>query len=219
MRSLDRAFVQFLHWEAPRYDKAFMDWAKEYTGYSLKKFKGKPGPMQEHIVVLQKSHRFGEKSGIGALARAVNAGDARKSMGLFQKDGGERTDIKRMILESLEVKAFQRLVLDGLDNGGAVVVAGGTDAQKGGISDAFVDISKNGGTGVSGEVSPLDSLEKRSHSREGKSSSFNPTKGRGDGKAHFTDKSKTFEKKGGYRVYLEAVAASPLQRGAVTEES
>ena len=56
--------------DPPRYDKAFMEWAKEYTGYSLKKFRGKPGPMQEHIVVLQKSHRFGEKSGIGALARA-----------------------------------------------------------------------------------------------------------------------------------------------------
>jgi len=76
----------------------------------------KSGPIQ----VLQKSHRFGEKSGIGALARAVNAGDARKSMGLFQKDGGERTDIKRMVLESLEVKAFQRLVFDGLGSSAVV---------------------------------------------------------------------------------------------------
>ncbi len=161
--------------DPPRYDKAFIEWAREYTGYSLKKFRGKSGPMQEHIVVLQKSHRFGEKSGIGALARAVNAGDTRKSMGLFQGVRGDLADIKRMELESLEVKAFQRLVLDGLDR--SVVVP------------------------------------------DGKSPHFNSIKGRGDDRAHFTDKLESYQKKGGYRVYLEAVAAFSSKKSAVTEES
>ena len=175
--------------DPPRYDKAFMDWAREYTGYSLKKFKGKPGPMQEHIVVLQKSHRFGEKSGIGALARAVNEGDAKKSMGLFSSDGQVRGDIRRMALESLEARAFQRLVLDGQDNGLVVPAPRGAD------------------------------VDKPPHPREDKSSYCNSGQGRVDDKAHFTDKSATYQKKGGYRVYLKAVAASPLKKGGVTEES
>ncbi len=122
--------------DPPRYDKAFMEWAKEYTGYSLKKFRGKPGPMQEHIVVLQKSHRFGEKSGIGALARAVNAGDVDGANGLFQGDMENRTDIKRMGLESLEVNAFKRLVLDGLDSDGIVLEG------RGGGKPSFTDKSE-----------------------------------------------------------------------------
>ncbi len=96
--------------DPPRYDQAYIAWAEAATGYCLKPFQGTPGPLQEHVVVLQKSHRFGEKSGIGALARAVNAGNADKSVDLLR---GDLTDIKGMGLDSLEDGAFQHLVLDG----------------------------------------------------------------------------------------------------------
>lgn len=175
--------------DPPRYDKAFVDWAKEYTGYSLKKFRGKANSMQEHIVVLQKSHRFGENSGIGALARAVNAGDDRKSIKLFQ---GEFADIQRMTLESLDVKEFLHLVLDGLDESA---------------------------TGKNGKIAPCVSCDKSSNTHEPTPPQFNAMKGRGDDKAHAVDQSKVQQKKGGYRVYLEAVAASPLKKGGVTKES
>lgn len=40
--------------------------------------------LADSVVVLEKSHRFGEHSGIGQLARAVNAGDAAAAQALLQ---------------------------------------------------------------------------------------------------------------------------------------
>lgn len=41
-------------------------------------------PMIDHIVELTKSYRYGESSGIGALARAINAGDAARSLDVLK---------------------------------------------------------------------------------------------------------------------------------------
>lgn len=42
-------------------------------------------PLADHVVVLQKSYRFDEHSGIGALARAVNAGDCAAIAGVWRR--------------------------------------------------------------------------------------------------------------------------------------
>lgn len=45
------------------------------------------GPIADHIVELRKSWRFGQQSGIGALSRAVNRGDADASLRILADDG------------------------------------------------------------------------------------------------------------------------------------
>ncbi|OQX11010.1 MAG: exodeoxyribonuclease V subunit alpha [Desulfobulbaceae bacterium A2] len=42
-------------------------------------------PLADHVAVLRRSYRFGEKSGIGAVARAVNAGDGRAVLAILQQ--------------------------------------------------------------------------------------------------------------------------------------
>jgi exodeoxyribonuclease V alpha subunit len=46
---------------------------------------GDASPLQGGIVLLQKSHRFGDQSGIGQLARAVRLGQAKEAVGLLGK--------------------------------------------------------------------------------------------------------------------------------------
>lgn len=65
--------------------------------------------LDQHIVVLRKSHRFGDDSGIGALARAVNSGDAEKVEEVWQK---RFKDIGSVSIENTDDKAFARLILD-----------------------------------------------------------------------------------------------------------
>lgn len=46
-----------------------------------------PGPqMRDHVAVLRRSYRFGQGSGIGHLARAVNAGDGPAALALLQDE-------------------------------------------------------------------------------------------------------------------------------------
>jgi len=50
-----------------------------------------PG-IADHIVHLEKSRRFAERSGIGALSRAVNAGEANRALDVLADDG--RSDVE-----------------------------------------------------------------------------------------------------------------------------
>ncbi|MDZ7870429.1 MAG: exodeoxyribonuclease V subunit alpha [Rheinheimera sp.] len=73
------------HAEAGGYSQQTADWLAQLTGQPLPVacLTSKPDALDQHVVMLRKSHRFNEHSGIGQLARAVNVGDNKASL-LFQ---------------------------------------------------------------------------------------------------------------------------------------
>ena len=114
------------HAEQAGYLPATLAWIEKNTGYCLKAFAGNGTQLDQHVVVLRRSHRFGKDSGIGELARAVNAGDPEKVAAVWSQGFG---DIAHLNVQSLNDENFARLVLDG--NPGAFTRAGSTDAPVG----------------------------------------------------------------------------------------
>ncbi|MFO7910980.1 MAG: exodeoxyribonuclease V subunit alpha [Desulfotignum sp.] len=94
----------------PGYLPETVDFIKKATGYDLSAFSGPGTGMDQRIVVLRKSHRFHENSGIGDLARAVNQGDGKQVSQIWEKG---YTDISRLVIHSCEDAGFRSLVLDG----------------------------------------------------------------------------------------------------------
>jgi exodeoxyribonuclease V alpha subunit len=60
-------------------------------------------PIADQLAVLQQSYRFGPQSGIGAAARAVNAGDAAAALEALD---GRHPDAVRIALTQPDLKAF-----------------------------------------------------------------------------------------------------------------
>jgi exodeoxyribonuclease V alpha subunit len=102
------------HAEKPRYLPETIDWLRKHTGYDLADHAGDGTKLDQHIVVLRQSRRFGTHSGIGELARAVNAGDPTAVNGVWNRGFG---DISRLNIQSLDDERFSRLVLDGYPAG------------------------------------------------------------------------------------------------------
>ncbi len=96
--------------EEGHYRTETIQWIKRHTGYDLHDFRGAGAPLDQHIALLRKSHRFGEKSGIGALSRAVNAGNPKTVDEIWRMGF---TDICRLSVNSLDDNAFAHLILDG----------------------------------------------------------------------------------------------------------
>ncbi len=73
------------HAEVGGYSQQTADWLAQLTGAALPAafLSAQPDALDQHVVMLRKSHRFNEHSGIGQLARAVNVGDQQASQ-LFQ---------------------------------------------------------------------------------------------------------------------------------------
>lgn len=94
----------------PRYRPETVEFIKKATGYALSAFSGPGTGMDQQIVVLRKSHRFHENSGIGDLARAVNQGDGKQVSTVWEKG---YADISRLVIHSCEDARFRSLVLDG----------------------------------------------------------------------------------------------------------
>lgn len=90
------------------YQKDTIDTLERRTGYNLKSYLGPGRPLDQHICLLRKSHRFGEHSGIGALAKAVNTGDPNAVSAVWAR-GFE--DIKRLHLTQHNREALTKLVL------------------------------------------------------------------------------------------------------------
>jgi exodeoxyribonuclease V alpha subunit len=67
------------------YTPATRAWVQQVTGQDVGDTMTDPGgqPTDQAIVKLRKSHRFGEGSGIGRLAQAVNAGEAAVAQALL----------------------------------------------------------------------------------------------------------------------------------------
>ena len=62
--------------EAGHYSASTADWLRETTGSDISAFICDDAqPLDQQLAMLRHSHRFSDRSGIGQLARAVNAGD------------------------------------------------------------------------------------------------------------------------------------------------
>ncbi|MCP4118736.1 MAG: exodeoxyribonuclease V subunit alpha [Desulfobacteraceae bacterium] len=94
----------------PCYRPETVAWLQGVTGYGLSDFAGTGSDLDQQIVVLRKSHRFHEKSGIGALARSVNRGHGDQVNDVWNQGF---SDITRLVVNSCEDSGFRRLVLDG----------------------------------------------------------------------------------------------------------
>ncbi|MCO7232631.1 MULTISPECIES: exodeoxyribonuclease V subunit alpha [unclassified Cobetia] len=106
----------------PRYSPALCDDLARLTGETLEQAIAVPddqdpeetsatrGRLADHVVVLQKSYRFSADSGIGALARASNAGD-RQALRTAWKTG--YSDIAWLKLSGPEDRDLERLVING----------------------------------------------------------------------------------------------------------
>ncbi len=98
------------HASTPCYLPETVDFIKKATGYDLSALSGPGTGLDQRIVVLRKSHRFHENSGIGDLARAVNLGDKKQVSSIWEKG---YSDISQIVINSCESSDFRRLVLDG----------------------------------------------------------------------------------------------------------
>jgi exodeoxyribonuclease V alpha subunit len=96
--------------ERPRYRPETIAWVRSNTGYDLQPLAGMGTRLDQHIIVLRKSHRFGTDSGIGALAREVNAGNPNRVHAVWDHDFG---DVHRSTAAHPDDRNFARLVLDG----------------------------------------------------------------------------------------------------------
>ncbi|ACN15742.1 RecD2 [Desulforapulum autotrophicum HRM2] len=83
---------------------------QQATGFDLSEFSGPGREIDQQIVVLRKSHRFGEHSGIGALAGAVNQGDKNGVAEVWRQGF---SDIFQVRVPTCHDNRFHRLVLDG----------------------------------------------------------------------------------------------------------
>lgn len=94
----------------PAYTPDSATWIARHTGYCLNRLTAEGSLLDQHIVVLRRSHRFGEQSGIGALSRAVNEDDVSAVEDVWRQGF---SDIRRLDIQNPDVSEFARLVLDG----------------------------------------------------------------------------------------------------------
>jgi exodeoxyribonuclease V alpha subunit len=102
--------------EAGRYSPATRAWLEAVSGQSLAQTALAVGDEQgdalaQQVVMLRRSRRFGAGSGIGQLARRVNAQDGQGAQQVLV-DGGY-ADLQRVLLKGPEDRALERLVLEG----------------------------------------------------------------------------------------------------------
>lgn len=107
--------------EQPGYSPRVADWLTAESGYDLTPWQGSgAGAMGDHIALLRRSHRFGENSGIGQLARAVNAGETRRVLTLLESGGHSDLHLVRPAPdpEGLPAGIIDSLFIDGRNGPG-----------------------------------------------------------------------------------------------------
>ncbi|MCG5500086.1 exodeoxyribonuclease V subunit alpha [Ectothiorhodospira lacustris] len=90
------------------------DWLHGVSGESLPSSGLDTGgqPLDQHIIMLRQSHRFGADSGIGRLARAVNAGDPAQVAAVWE--GRDLLpDLARVLLQGSGDKALEQVLIMG----------------------------------------------------------------------------------------------------------
>lgn len=101
--------------EYAAYDQTTLQWIHHYSGETLKAT-GKAGSaINQQTVMLRYSHRFGEHSGIGQLARAVNNGDALSAQNILS-DTSAYPDLKRLTLLDTADTQLKQLIMHAGDS-------------------------------------------------------------------------------------------------------
>lgn len=69
--------------ENAAYDVGTLSWLNRYSGEKIDTSGAQGSAINQQTVMLRHSHRFGERSGIGQLAGAVNAGDSDRAQSIL----------------------------------------------------------------------------------------------------------------------------------------
>ena len=78
------------HAEGGHYDADTATWLRAVAHEDIERFvRDDARPLDQQVAMLRHSHRFGETSGIGQLARAVNQGDAAAARALLGSSAGD----------------------------------------------------------------------------------------------------------------------------------
>lgn len=106
--------------EAGCYSPQTQGWLEQVSGEQLADSGLQPGSAEQHalaqqVVMLRHSRRFGEGSGIGQLARLVNAQQAEPARALLAT--ATHADLYLLSLRSEQDRALDRLLLDGIGRG------------------------------------------------------------------------------------------------------
>ena len=104
--------------EEGHYQPDTAQWLQDATGIELPaalclppEQAGSGRALDQSIAMLRHSFRFDDQSGIGQLARAINAGDSRQAMAVL--DAPSFTEAQRLSLRRNDERALMTLVLDG----------------------------------------------------------------------------------------------------------
>ncbi len=100
------------HAEQVGYQAETIDWLAHMTGQALRVEHGTQGLLDQQIAMLRVSHRFDDRSGIGQLALAVNAGSPQRVQAVWQAQPGF-TDIKRWQISRPEDARLKQLLVEG----------------------------------------------------------------------------------------------------------
>ena len=106
--------------EAGRYSSATRNWLEQVSGESLADSGLAEGdalrdPLPQQVVMLRHSRRFGEGSGIGQLARQVNAQQPEQARTLLEQG---LSDVHSLRLSGEHDRKLDTLLLQGLGRGG-----------------------------------------------------------------------------------------------------
>ncbi len=82
--------------EAAHYRPALAQWLQAASGWAVESEyqDGEGRPLDQAVVMLRHSFRFDDRSGIGELARAINAGDSVRAMGVLTDESF--ADVQRL---------------------------------------------------------------------------------------------------------------------------
>ena len=94
--------------ELAAYDPDSRDWIARYAGSNLPP-SAAGSAINQQTVMLRYSHRFGEHSGIGQLARAVNSGDARRADSILSNTA-TYPDLQRILLSNASDARLKHLI-------------------------------------------------------------------------------------------------------------
>ena len=91
------------------YDEQTREWIRPYAGEALSEPVAAGSAINQQTVMLRFSYRFGEHSGIGQLARAVNAGDVDQAQAILN-DPAKYQDLSHVVLNDPADSRLKQLV-------------------------------------------------------------------------------------------------------------
>ncbi|MGR4871243.1 exodeoxyribonuclease V subunit alpha [Variovorax sp. LARHSF232] len=105
--------------DAGHYDDATLQWLQDVTGERIdaRLRDAKGHPLDQAVVKLRVSYRFGADSGIGRLAEAVNSGDAAQVAQVLAQGHADLSAPSLLQQGALADAALRRLVVDGAPEG------------------------------------------------------------------------------------------------------